>query len=32
MHTHGVAKQQVACSGGQDRRREAVHISVDGRE
>src|ERR1700737_94955 len=30
VHAHGIAQQQIACPGGQDRGREAVHISVDG--
>src|ERR1700692_4671306 len=30
VHTDRVAEQQVACSRGQDRRRKAMHISVDG--
>src|SRR5260370_4932958 len=32
MDTHGVAEQQISRYGGQDRWRESVHISVDGRE
>src|ERR1700731_4071265 len=30
VHAHGIAQKQIACPGGQDRGREAVHISVDG--
>src|SRR5260370_1755534 len=32
MDTHGVAEQQISRYGGQDRWRESVHISVNGRE
>jgi hypothetical protein len=32
MDTDGVAQQQIARSGGQDRWRESVHISVNRRE
>ena len=31
MRSHRVAQQQVACAGGQDGRRESVHVAVDRR-
>src|SRR5216684_8402529 len=32
VYAHGIAQQQISCPSGQDRGREAVHISIDRRE